>query len=122
MGLNSNNLQPAPKYCTYGIVIREVSCGSEHSAFITNDNYLYTIGSNEFGQLGIGDPKIRFKNSPILVETFVNNLDAIGVLSVTCGHNHTVIASLSGHVFAWGQSKYGALGIGGVSSDIFEPQ
>lgn len=122
MGLSQSNVQAAPKYCTYGIVIREVSCGNEHSAFITNDNYLYSIGSNQLGQLGIGDTKIQNKNSPVLVETFVNNQEAVGVISVSCGHNHTVVATLSGHVYAWGEGKYGALGIGGVTNNVFSPQ
>ena len=115
MGGNSNSLQPTPKYCTYGITIKEVACGDEHSAFITNDNYLYCIGSNKYGQLGIGDQSIRTKNSPILVETFVNNNEVLGVMSVACGNNHTVVSTLSGHVFSWGDARNGALGAGGVT-------
>jgi alpha-tubulin suppressor-like RCC1 family protein len=121
MAGQSNNLQPAPKYCTYGITIREVACGQDHTAFITNDNFLYSIGSNLCGQLGVGDAKLKIKNSPILVEHFVNNQELIGVMSVSCGDNHTIISTLSGHVFSWGQAKYGALGIGGCSSDQFSP-
>lgn len=40
----------------------------EHSAFITSDSFLYTMGSNRCGQLGIGDPNVSYKNSPVLVE------------------------------------------------------
>ena len=49
VGASKNNMQPIPKFCTYGISIREVACGESHSAFVTTDNYLYTIGNNEMG-------------------------------------------------------------------------
>lgn len=122
LGLNQNNLQPAPKYCTYGITIREVSCGLDHSAFITNDNHLYAIGSNMYGQLGIGDQTVTKKNSPFLVEYFVNNFDILGVMSVSCGAHHTVVSTLSGHCFTWGEAKYGALGLGGHTANVYTPQ
>ena len=48
-GDNKGELYPIPRFCTYGIIIREISCGEEHSAFITNENYLYTMGSNRNG-------------------------------------------------------------------------
>lgn len=57
-----------------------------------------------------------------MVENFVNNLDTIGVMSVSCGKNHTIISTLSGHVYAWGEAKFGALGLGGVTDNQFSPQ
>jgi len=121
MGGNSNTLQPTPKYCTYGITIKEIACGEDHSAFITQDNFLYSIGNNQYGQLGIGDSSVKFKNSPTLVETFVNNEEAKGVLSVACGNGHTIISSLTGHVYSWGDSRNGALGLGSVAANQYSP-
>jgi alpha-tubulin suppressor-like RCC1 family protein len=106
MGSSGNNLQPAPRFCTYGIIIKEISCGAEHSAFITNDNFVYTIGSNSYGQLGTGDMQVKQKNSPVLVEAFLNK-DTLGVQSVACGYYHTVVSTLSGHVFSWGKGADG---------------
>ena len=121
MGGSNNNLQPAPKYCTYGITIREVACGEEHTAFITNDNHLYTIGSNKYGQLGIADSQTRLKNSPVLVEHFVNTSEYLGVNSVACGHNHTVVSTMSGHLFTWGSNQDGSLGISSTNNQ-YSPQ
>ena len=45
----STQNQPLPRFCTYGITIREISCGEEHTAFVTDLNYLYTVGSNRSG-------------------------------------------------------------------------
>ena len=44
-----------------------VACGDKHTCFVTDSDYVYAMGSNENGQLGIDDP-IRFKNSPVLIE------------------------------------------------------
>ena len=114
----SQSKQPLPRFCTYGITIREISCGQEHTAFITDLNYLYTVGSNRFGQLGVGQ-HIKSKNSPVLVEYFVQQNK--GVSSVSCGSNHTVITSLTGQVFTWGEGQFGALGVQGQSIDQFAP-
>lgn len=51
--------QPQPRFCIYGVTIKQVSCGEEHSAFITTTNYLYTMGSNRCGQLGIRDTSVE---------------------------------------------------------------
>jgi len=49
-----------------------VSCGEEHTAFVTSDHFLYTIGSNQHGQLGIADKTIAKRNSPTLVEALAD--------------------------------------------------
>jgi X-linked retinitis pigmentosa GTPase regulator len=39
LGLGTNPLgktYPVPRYCTYNIAIRQISCGDDHSAFITS--------------------------------------------------------------------------------------
>ena len=63
-----NYKQPQPRFCIYGISIKKVSCGAEHSAFVTDQNFVYTMGSNRCGQLGIRDPSVSTKASPVLVE------------------------------------------------------
>ena len=71
-----------PKFCSYNISIRQVACGYSHACFVTNNDYLYSMGANENGQLGIDDP-VRFKNSPVLVEDIpVRRIDHIA-----CGGN-----------------------------------
>ena len=63
-----NTNQPQPRFCVYGVTIKKISCGEEHAAFLTNANFIYTIGSNRCGQLGIRDQDMQSKNSPVLVE------------------------------------------------------
>ena len=80
--LSGEQSYPVPRFCSYNITIRTVSCGLNHAAFITQNNYIYSMGSNNHGQLGIDDP-IDLKNSPILVDRLpVKRYAAIG-----CGGN-----------------------------------
>ena len=52
---NSAKHTPYPKICSFNIVIHAVSCGAEHTALISSAGHLYSMGSNTFGQLGLGD-------------------------------------------------------------------
>ena len=47
--LSSDQNYPAPKFCSYNISIKEVSCGQSHAIFVTMNHYLYSMGSNEHG-------------------------------------------------------------------------
>lgn len=41
--------------------IREIACGSSHSAAITSNGELYTWGLGEYGRLGHGDNVTQLK-------------------------------------------------------------
>lgn len=41
--------------------------------------------------------------------------------SVACGSNHTVACTVTGEVYAWGEGRFGALGIVGAVNDQFSP-
>lgn len=56
-----------PKICSFNIKILKVSCGFNHSALLSYSGYLYTMGSNEYGKLGVGPDKTLSKNIPCLV-------------------------------------------------------
>ena len=96
-----------PKVCSFNVIVHNVSCGEEHSCFVAGDGgFVYAMGSNSEGKLGIGDPSRQVCNVPTLVEGVYN------AKKVSCGLSHTLAVDYDGHVFAWGQSFYGALGIG----------
>ena len=95
-----------------------ISCGSEHSAFVTDNSLVYTMGSNRCGQLGIRDKEIRNKCSPVLVE----QMQGLHIIDVSCGGNHTIIATDRGEAFTWGEGRYGALGVLDTYDDQFRPQ
>ncbi len=72
---------------------------------------IYTIGSNDHGQLGINDASITFKNSPILIEALLDKKP----IDISCGASHTVTCTEDGDVYSWGEGRFGALG---VSSEV----
>lgn len=108
---------PQPRFCLYGITITMISCGDEHSAFITSQNHVYTMGSNRSGQLGIRDKDVLEKSSPVLVEQLIGYVP----VDISCGGSHTLLATERGEAFAWGEGRYGALGCPDIITDEYRP-
>ncbi|QDZ25602.1 RCC1-like regulator of chromosome condensation protein [Chloropicon primus] len=114
-----------------------VSCGFEHSCCVI-DGGIVAWGSNEYGQCGTsaghdtgsngavqgGQPKgdgssksVTDFSSPITEISFwkprpVRSLRGVKVVSVVCGHHHTLCLTFQGSVFAWGSNSSGQLGLG----------
>ena len=66
---------------------------------IASTGYLYAMGSNAFGKLGIGTRSVRNCVSPTLVE--------LKAKVISCGFNHTVSLAEDGTVYAWGDNSNG---------------
>ncbi|XP_017138352.1 probable E3 ubiquitin-protein ligase HERC2 [Drosophila miranda] len=89
--------------------IRDVACGSSHSAAISSQGELYTWGLGEYGRLGHGDNATQLK--PKLVATLAGRR----VIQVACGSRdaQTLALTEDGAVFSWGDGDFGKLGRGG---------
>ncbi|XP_074029211.1 E3 ubiquitin-protein ligase HERC2 [Leptinotarsa decemlineata] len=89
--------------------IRDIACGSSHSAAITSSGELFTWGLGEYGRLGHGDNVTQLK--PKLVKALVGHR----VIQVACGSRDAQTLALSdeGLVFSWGDGDFGKLGRGG---------
>lgn len=44
----------APKLCSYSILVQQIACGPKHSHILTQDGFVYSMGYNEYGVLGLG--------------------------------------------------------------------
>lgn len=84
----------------------QIATGEAHSAALTLDGRLFTWGRGRAGALGLGD----FQNSKAPVQ--VQALSGIKLKQITCGGDHTVAVTGTGEMFAWGQGKWGATGLG----------
>ena len=84
------------------IKAKAVSCGTNHTMIIDLNNNVWAFGSNNFGQLGLGDNQYR------LIPTQIPNIKA---KSVSCSY-HTMIIDLNNNVWAFGQNDHGQLGLG----------
>ena len=72
-----------PRFCTFKVGISHISCGISHTSLITNTGYIYTMGSNLNGALGIGKPETTYCFSPNLVH-FLTSLKALKISSGGC--------------------------------------
>jgi surface protein len=89
-----------------------VATGGVHSLIATESGIVYAFGGNIFGGLGDGDWKRHNKLVPVKVsdgDGFVND-GRDKVIAVAAGSYHSLIATESGIVYAFGGNQYGQLG------------
>ncbi|OMJ71844.1 hypothetical protein SteCoe_29854 [Stentor coeruleus] len=108
---------PSPRLCTFNVLIKEISCGEEHAAFISSQGHVYTMGNNSDGRLGIDDKEVNYSSSPCLV-SFLSGLNPI---TISCGWGHTACITQNGSLYTWGLGDFGALGLGN-SLNQYSPQ
>ncbi|XP_078464797.1 serine/threonine-protein kinase Nek9 isoform X1 [Lampetra planeri] len=86
--------------------IRSISGGKTHSAVIDVCGRLLTFGHNKHGQLGTGDFK---KHLGIVLHKgpLVGKL----ITMVSCGDGFTIAATEDNHIYAWGNTDNGRLGV-----------
>lgn len=89
--------------------IRDIACGSSHSAAITSSGELYTWGLGEYGRLGHGDNCTQLK--PKMVTALLDHR----IVQVACGSRdaQTLALTEAGLLFSWGDGDFGKLGRGG---------
>ncbi|MFM2057677.1 MAG: hypothetical protein RLY71_2062 [Pseudomonadota bacterium] len=85
-----------------------VAAGDTHSLALRSDGAIFTWGSNEAGQLGLGDTSLR------MLPTQITQLS--NVKSVAAGGQHSLALRSDGTVWAWGNNLDGQLGLGDLIS------
>ncbi|GIY59956.1 e3 ubiquitin-protein ligase HERC2, partial [Caerostris darwini] len=89
--------------------IRDIACGSAHSAAISSSGELYTWGLGDYGRLGHGD--LMTQTEPKMVMAFAGKR----VKQVSCGSRdaQTLAITDDDMVYSWGDGDFGKLGRGG---------
>ncbi|KAL8607282.1 hypothetical protein ACOMHN_047613 [Nucella lapillus] len=89
--------------------VRDIACGSSHSAAITSNGELYSWGLGDYGRLGHGDNTTQLKPKQ------VKALAGQRVIQVACGSRDAQTLALTdfGIVYSWGDGDFGKLGRGG---------
>ena len=91
----------------FGWDVRGVACGAEHTVVITPSDVI-TWGSNEYGQCGHGERAEMDWVKPRSLKALHHQL----VTQIVCGKHHTLCATATAMVFAWGRNHRGQLGLG----------
>ena len=81
---------------------QQVDAGNGHAIILDENGDVWTVGRNNFGQLGSG----TFINSPIPVK--VEGLPKIK--TVSRGYDHSLAIDVYGKVWIWGRNNYGQIG------------
>ena len=87
--------------------VLKVAMGMGHSAFVTMQHQLFTAGSNQHGQLGLGCINMSQAGYP----TLVTSLSQHHVIDVCCGDSHTLALTKSKALFVFGSNEQGQLGL-----------
>ena len=115
LGHGNINQQLVPKHVAGPTNLTVVAAGNLHSMAVGEGGAVYTWGTNEEGQLGLGDHGGgTYRNVPTEVPG-VNE-----VVAVAAGTVHSVVLSRDGRVMACGANEHGQLGLGHtVQHDTF---
>lgn len=102
-GNNDNNISVPMKISSLSNVKSIYADATAQSMVILDNGDVYAFGSNNFGQLGLGD-KIK-RNSPTKISSLSN------VKTVSLGMNHSMVVLNNGDVYTFGANTNGELGL-----------
>ncbi|CDW76606.1 UNKNOWN [Stylonychia lemnae] len=96
-----------PQKCSYNILIRQVACGTLHTHLLSQDGFVYSMGSNQDGRLGLSLPyqELKSQTCPRLVETLHN------IRSIAAGGAHSICIDQDYQTYGWGSAENGAIGM-----------
>jgi len=86
----------------------KLAAGSFHSLVVLQGGELWACGTNNYGQLGLGDTKHRHRFEP------VKGLPS-PVIKLAAGVRHSLVLLKNGELWACGYNYYGQLGLGSKS-------
>ncbi|CAK90332.1 unnamed protein product (macronuclear) [Paramecium tetraurelia] len=100
-----------PKICHYKIGFVQVSCGKDHTALLTQNGHVYTMGCNEHNKLGHVTKQSVQAPQKIEQLSKYNLLYQKRVIQVSCGYTHTACVTSDGSLYTWGDNSCGQLGV-----------
>jgi alpha-tubulin suppressor-like RCC1 family protein len=87
-------------------IVTKISCGANHTAYVTSRGFLYLFGSTLHGKLGIENLPYTNVSNPTLFPLSKDN----PVSDVACGDYHTLCLFQNGELYGWGGTLHRKLG------------
>eukprot|EP01083_Nonionella_stella_P127725 386936_1 len=86
------------------INIIQIECGHTHSLLLSDEGNVYTMGTNDYGQCGIGDTHMN-PNQIAIIDAFIK-LNCV-INSISCGYRHSVcVDAIEGNVYCFGDNTF----------------
>jgi len=113
-GGRENKLKPRVNTSVTEAIIR-LETGSQHAVAVSRLGNILSWGGNRKGQLGNG----TFTSDT--VPRIIESLQHRPVVGLACGESHTLVITVTGNVYAWGNNRYTffARHFNCYSSDLF---
>lgn len=89
--------------------IKMVSAGLNFSLFLSIDGFVYSVGNNTNGQLGLGN-EYHQDNITLIPELY-------DIVDVVAGTTHSLFLNKYGQVFSCGDNSNGQLGLGNYTDN-----
>ena len=86
--------------------VKQIDCGTSHTAILKNDGSVWSCGYNQYGTLGLNSTTDKYTFTQ--VTTNINN----DVKQISCIANEIIILKNDGSVWGCGYNNYGQLGLG----------
>lgn len=90
------------------VKIMSIDVGSDFSLYLSTTGLLYSMGSNSYGELGIGESESK---SQLTIIRYLRD-QAEKVVEMSCGFKHAVCKTALNRIFTWGNNANYQLGLG----------
>lgn len=99
-----------------GKLITQVSAGSSHSLLLADDGSVFSFGSNQFAQTGLGTD---IGNTLVATAIDMSNVVGHKIIQVSAGFSHSLLLADDGTVFSFGSNVGGRTGLGTDTETTF---
>ena len=117
LGHGDTTSKDSPTYIeelrNYGAKITQVSIGSSHSLFLTEEGEILSCGIDDYGRLGTGASANATVPAPLTELVYET------IVQVAAGNAHSIALSDDGKIFTWGRNDAGQLGHSDSYIDIY---
>lgn len=92
--------------------VKKIATGRSHTLLLDADGDIYAAGSNQFGQLGLGENGKSSKASTDHLSFKKVTFLTASAKDIGCGYEFSAAVTTEGKLYTWGHPEYGQLGHG----------